>query len=119
MKSLPEEDREQAAVDALTMQKVQKELKKADDETARRCKIAGQFSKTFMAVNHLSASEEDVGFWIECSRMTPQEIHNNAVESRMHAEKFQRIAELLEAKLPPDFTPFEDEVMERTGGGDD
>ena len=119
VQKLPEEDRDQAAVDALTMQKVQKELKRADDDTARRCKIAGQFSKTYIMVNHLSDTEEDVGYWIECSRMTPQEIHNNAVESRMYVEKFQRIAELLEAKLPPDFTPFEDEVMERTGGGDD
>ena len=120
VQDLPEEEREQAAVDALTMQKVQKELKKADDESARRSKIAGQFSKTFIMVNHLSDTEEDVGHWVECSRMTPQEIHNNAVESRMYAEKFQRIAELLEAKLPADFTPFEDEVMERiAGGGDD
>ena len=120
VQELPEEEREQAAVDALTMQKIQKELKKADDESARRCKIAGQFSKTYIMVNHLSDTEEDVGYWIDCSRMTPQEIHNNAVESRMYAEKFQRIAELLEAKLPADFTPFEDEVMERiAGGGDD
>ena len=119
VQDLPEEEREQAAADALAMQKVQKELKKADDETARRCRIAGQFSKTFMAVNHLSGSEEDVGFWIECSRMTPQEIHNNAVESRDYAEKFRRIAELLEAKLPPDFVPFEDEVMENVAGDAD
>ena len=119
VQNLPEEEREQAAVDALTMQKVQKELKKADEEAARRCKIAGQFSKTYIMVNHLSDTEEDVGYWIECSRMTPQEIHNCAVESRMHAEKLQRIAELLEAKLPPDFVPFEDEVMERIAGGDD
>ena len=119
VQELPEEEREQAAVDALTMQKVQKELKKADDEAARRSKIAGQFSKTFIMVNHLSDTEEDVGYWVECSRMTPQEIHNDALESRRYAEKFLRIAELLEAKLPPDFKPFEDEVMERIAGGAD
>ena len=119
VQDLPEEEREQAAVDALTMQKVQKELKKADDEAARRSKIAGQFSKTYIMVNHLSDTEEDVGYWVECSRMTPQEIHNDAVTSRAYAEKFLRIAELLEAKLPPDFKPFEDEVMERIAGGAD
>ena len=100
VQDLPEEEREEAAEAALAMRKAQKELQKGDEEINRKTKISQNFSKTYRMVIHLKAEEEDVDCWVECCRMTPEEIQNNIAQTRDFIEKFTRIAELLKAKLP-------------------
>ena len=51
--------------------------------------------------------------------MTPAEIQNNLDETRDFIEKFTRIAELLEAKLPPERESGEDGETEAAGGADE
>ena len=119
LQEAPEEERDEAAEVALAMRKAQKELKKSDEEIARKTKISQNFSKIYRALIHLKATREDVDCWIECCRMTPAEIQNNLDETRDFIEKFTRIAELLEAKLPPERESGEDGETEAAGGADE
>ena len=102
VQDLPEEEREEAAEAALVTRKARKERQKGDEESGRRAKISQNFSRTYKTLIHLKATEEDVGCWVECCRMTPEEIQSNIAQTRDFIEKFTRIAELLEAKLPPE-----------------
>ena len=120
IQNLPEEEREQAAELALAMRKAQKELQAGDEEINRKTKISQNFSKLYRMLIHLKATQEDVDCWIECCRMTPGEIQNNLTNTRNFIEKFSRIAELLEAKLPPqDASTPKDADGEITGGSDE
>ena len=120
VQNLPEEEREQAAELALAMRKAQKELQAGDEEINRKTKISQNFSKLYRMLIHLKATQEDVDCWVECCRMTPGEIQNNLTNTRNFIEKFSRIAELLEAKLPPeDASTPEDADGEITGGADE
>ena len=103
VQDLPEEEREQAAETALAMQKAAEKLKKGDEEIDRKTKTAQSFSKLYTALLHLEDTEEAVNCWVECCRMSPLQIKNNAALTRDFQEKFARIAGLLEAKLPPEY----------------
>ena len=105
VQDLPEEEREEAAEIAIAMRRARKELQKGDEEINRKTKISQNFSRTYRMVIHLKATEEDVGCWVECCRMTPAEIRNNIAETRDFIRKFTRIMELLEARLPPEHLP--------------
>ena len=118
VQDLPEEEREQAAVDALAMCNARKELQAGDEEINRKTKISQNFSKIYRMLIHLKATQEDVDCWVECCRMTPAEIQNNLDETRDFIEKFTRIAELLEARLPPEDTSGQ-EAGEAVRAGDD
>lgn len=100
VQDLPEEDREQAAAQAVELEKAKKEIRQSDAESDRRHKIAGLFCKAFERAVLLTPTEENVRIWTECTRMTREEIEDSAKEARELAEVFTAIAGILETLLP-------------------
>ena len=99
VQDLPEEQREEAAAQAVELEKAKKEIRQADAESDRRHKIAGLFCKAFERAVLLTPTEENVRIWTQCTRMTPEEIADNAKEARELAEVFSTIAGILETLL--------------------
>ena len=102
VQELPEEQREEAAAQAVELEKAKKEIRQADAESDRRHKIAGLFCKAFERAILLTPTEENVRIWTQCTRMTPEEIEDNVKEARELAEVFSTIAGILETLLPGD-----------------
>lgn len=102
VQELPEEQREEAAAQAVELEKAKKEIRQADAESDRRHKIAGLFCKAFERAVLLTPTEENVRIWMQCTRMTPEEIEDNVKEARELAEVFSTIAGILETLLPGD-----------------
>ena len=100
VRELPEEQREEAAAQAVELEKAKKEIRQADAESDRRHKIAGLFCKAFERAVLLTPTEENVRIWTECTRMRPEEIEDSVKEARELAEVFTTIAGLLEKMLP-------------------
>ena len=100
VQELPEEQRDEAAALAVELEKAKKEIRQADAESDRRHKIAGLFCKAFERAVLLTPTEENVRIWTQCTRMTLEEIEDNAKEARELAEVFAAIASILEAMLP-------------------
>ncbi len=100
VQKLPEERREEAAAQAVELEKAKKEIRQADAESDRRHKIAGLFCKAFERAVLLTPTEENVRIWTQCTRMMPEEIADNTREARELAEVFASIACILEAMLP-------------------
>ncbi len=100
VRDLPEEQRDEAAALAVELEKAKKEVRQADAESDRRHKIAGLFCKAFERAVLLEPTEENVRIWTQCTRMTPEEIEDNAREARELAEVFSSIAGILETLLP-------------------
>lgn len=100
VQELPEEQREEAAAQAVELEKAKKEIRQADAESDRRHKIAGLFCKAFERAVLLTPTEENVRIWTQCTRMTPEEIEDNVKEARELAEVFAAIAGILEMLLP-------------------
>lgn len=82
LQNLPEEQREQAAAEALEYEKAKKELKKQDAEIDRKGKIAALFCKAYEKAVLLTPSEENVRCWTDGTRMTPEEMRDTVKESR-------------------------------------
>ena len=99
VQELPEGQREEAAAQAVELEKAKKEIRQADAESDRRHKIAGLFCKAFERAVLLTPTEENVRIWTQCTRMTPEEIADNAKEARELAEVFASIAGILETLL--------------------
>ena len=99
VQDLPEEQREEATAQAVELEKAKKEIRQADAESDRRHKIAGLFCKAFERAVLLTPTEENVRIWTQCTRMTPEEIADNAKEARELAEVFSTIAGILETLL--------------------
>ena len=99
VRELPEEQREEAAALAVELEKAKKEIRQSDAESDRRHKIAGLFCKAFERAVLLTPTEENVRIWTQCTRMTPEEIADNAKEARELAEVFSTIAGILETLL--------------------
>ena len=100
VRDLPEEQRDEAAALAVELEKAKKEVRQADAESDRRHKIAGLFCKAFERAVLLEPTKENVRIWTQCTRMTPEEIEDNAREARELAEVFSSIACILETLLP-------------------
>ena len=100
VQELPEDQRDEAAAQAVELEKAKKEIQQADAESNRRHKIAGLFCKAFERAVLLTPTEENVRIWTQCTRMTLEEIEDNAKEARELAEVFAAIASILEAMLP-------------------
>ena len=94
LQDLPEEQREQAAAEALEYEKAKKELKKQDAEIDRKGKIAALFCKAYEKAVLLTPSEENVRCWTDGTRMTPEEMQDTVKESRELAEVFRTIADI-------------------------
>ena len=100
VQDLPEEQREEAAIQAVELAKAKKEIRELDAEADRRGKIAGLFCKAFERAVLLTPTEENVRIWTECTRMRPDEIADNVKEARELAETFSIIADILETLAP-------------------
>ncbi len=100
VRNLPEEQREEAAAQAVELAKAKKEIRELDAEADRRGKIAGLFCKAFERAVLLTPTEENVRIWTECTRMRPDEIADNVKEARELAETFSTIADILETLVP-------------------
>jgi hypothetical protein len=101
IQELPEEQRDEAAVQAVELEKAKKEIRQSDAESDRRHKIAGLFCKAFEKAVLLTPTEENVRVWTECTRMTPEEIQDSAKEARELAEVFSTIAGILDKMVTP------------------
>lgn len=101
LQDLPEEQREQAAAEALEYEKAKKGLKKQDAEIDRKGKIAALFCKAYEKAVLLTPSEENVRCWTDGTRMTPEEMRDTVKESRELAEVFRTIADIIEQKILP------------------
>ena len=100
LQEVPEEEREEAAAQAVALEKAKKVIRQSDAESDRRHKIAGLFCKAFERAVLLTPTEENVRIWTECTRMTPEEIEDSAKEAHELAVVFSAIAGILEMMLP-------------------
>ena len=100
VEDLPEEQREQAAQEALDILRAKKEIQEKDAEIDREGKIAGVFCKAYEKAILLDPTEENVRIWAKCTRMTRDEMEDTVKESRELAEVFRIIADLMERLLP-------------------
>ena len=99
LQEVPEEQREQAAMEALELEKAKKEIRQKDAEIDRRSRIAGVFCKAFEKAVLLDVTEENVRIWVECTRMNQEEVTGTVKEARELAETFAFIADILEQKV--------------------
>ena len=97
---LPAEEREQAALVAVEVEKAKKEIRENDAEIDRQSKIAGVFCKAYEKAVLLTPTEENVRIWVKCTRMTKEEMEDTIKESRELADVFTAIASLMERILP-------------------
>ncbi|MBQ9720965.1 MAG: hypothetical protein IJV64_09775 [Oscillospiraceae bacterium] len=95
IQALPEEEREEAAMLAVEMEKARKELREKDAEMDRRTRIARLFSKAFEYAIQIDPAEENVRIWTECTRMLPAEIAENISEADELSQTFHEIADRL------------------------
>ena len=100
VQELPEEQREEAAAQAVELLKAKKEVQAIDAEADRRGKIASLFCKAFERAVLLTPTEENVRIWVENTRMRPDEIEDSVKEARELAIVFSAIAGILETMLP-------------------
>ena len=108
LQDVPEEERERAAEIAIADEKMRKELRKSDAETDRRFKIAGQFGKAFEKSFEVNPTEENVGYWVDCSRMRTREIKLAIDEARELSRMYASIEQILR-KLYPEASKALDE----------
>ena len=99
LQDLPEEERDQAAQEALAQ--ARQELKEHDAEVDRRGKIANLFCRAFERAVLLTPSEENIRIWAECSRMTLDELEDTVKDARELSEVFRTIADVIEQKILP------------------
>lgn len=100
LQEVPEEEREQAAAEAVELEKAKKELRKQNAEIDQHKKIAGLFCKAFEKAVLLTPTEENVRIWVDCTRMRTEEIEDSVKESRELSETFSTIADILTTLLP-------------------
>ena len=100
IQELPEEEREEAAAQAVELLKAKKEVQAIDAEADRRGTIASLFCKAFERAVLLTPTEENVRIWVENTRMRPDEIEDSVKEARELAIVFSAIADILQTFLP-------------------
>ena len=114
LQEVPEEERDEAAAQAVELAKAKKEIRTLDAEADRRGKIAALFCKAFERAVLLTPSEENVRLWVEGTRMRPDEIADSVQEARELSGVFSTIADILERMLP-----VEADITEEGGHDDD
>ena len=108
LQEVPEEERERTAEIAIADEKMRKKLRKSDEETDRRFKIAGQFGKAFEKSFEVNPTEENIGYWVDCSRMRTREIKLAIDEARELSQMYASIEQILR-KLYPEASEALDE----------
>ena len=114
LQQVPEEQREDAAQDAL--KKLRKEVQEKDAEIDRKAKIAKRFCAIYEKVNLLEVSVDNIRIWVDCTRMKPDEIADAAEESYRHSEMFREIGDILKNTVLPEDWRNADEDSEASGG---
>ena len=100
LQDVPEEERDQAAAQAVELVKAKKEIRALDAQADHRGKIAALFCKAFERAVLLTPSEENVRLWVEGTRMRTDEIADSVQEARELSQVFSTIADILERMLP-------------------
>ena len=100
LQDVPEEQREEAAAQAVELAKAKKEIRALDAQADHRGKIAGLFCKAFERAVLLTPTEENVRLWVEGTRMRTDEIADSVQEARELSQVFSTIADILEQMLP-------------------
>ena len=100
LQEVPEEEREEAAAQAVALEKAKKVIRQSDAESDRRHKIAGLFCKAFERAVQLTPTEENVRLWVEGARMRTDEIEDSMKDARNLSAVFSTIADILERMLP-------------------
>ena len=100
LQDVPEEQRAEAAAQAVELLKAKKEIRVLDVEAEHRGKVAGLFCKAFERAVLLTPSEENVRLWVEGARMRQDEIEDSVKEARELSGVFAAIADILEKMLP-------------------
>lgn len=101
LQEVPEEQREQAAIAAVEIEKAKKEIRRKDAEIDQRSRIAGLFCKAFEKAVLLEPTEENVRIWVECTRMTPEEMEDTVRESEKLTEIFAKVARIIREQIIP------------------
>ena len=101
VKDLPEDEQEEAAEQAIEMEKAKKALRKSDAEIDRKTRIAKLFCTAFEKALLVEPTTENIRAYVECTRMTPEEMQDAVKESREIAEAFEQIAEIIETEILP------------------
>ena len=114
LQQVPEEQREDAAQDAL--KKLRKEVQEKDAEIDHKAKIAKRFCAAYEKVNLLEVSEGNIRIWVDCTRMKPDEIADAAEESYRHSEMFREIGDILKNTVLPEDWRNTNENSEESGG---
>ena len=110
LQEVPEEQREQAAIAAVELEKAKKEIRQKDTEIDQRSRIAGLFCKAFEKAVLLEPTEKNVRAWVECTRMNQEEMEDTVKEARELAETFSSIADIMEQKILPNQDQKEEAV---------
>lgn len=102
VKDLPEDEQEKAAEQAIEMEKAKKALRKSDAEIDRKTRIAKLFCTAFEKSLLVEPTVENIRAYVECTRMTPEEMQDAVKESREIADAFKQIAEIIETTILPE-----------------
>ena len=100
LQDVPEDQRDEAAAQAVELAKAKKEIQQLDAEAERRGRIAGLFCKAFERAVLLTPTEENVRLWVEGTRMRTDEIEDSMKDARNLSGVFSTIADILERMLP-------------------
>lgn len=112
LQQVPENQREDAAQDAL--KKLRKAVQEKDAEIDRRTKIAKRFCTVYEKVNLLEVNEDNIRIWVDCTRMKPDEIADAAEESYRHGAMFYKIGDILKnSVLPTDWRNADSEETDQ------
>lgn len=114
LQQVPEDQREDAAQDAL--KKLRKEVQEKDAEIDRKTKIAKRFCAIYEKINLLEISEDNIRIWVDCTRMKPDEIADAAEESYRRSEMFREIGDILKNTVLPEDWRNANENSEASGG---
>ncbi len=98
VQQLPPEEQEAAAVEMLS---AVREINQLDVESSHRHKIAALFCNAYEKSVLLTPTLKNVRYWVECTRMTLEEIVDSAEESYELAQTFQSIGDLLKNEILP------------------
>ncbi|WP_409969698.1 hypothetical protein RFF05_07255 [Bengtsoniella intestinalis] len=101
LEKLPEDQREQAAQDYMILERGKDELAESDRQINEATKIAKIFIKAFEMAIDLKPTEQTVRHWVDCCRMTPDEMELGATEADEVAEKFLTISKILRETIIP------------------
>lgn len=101
LQQLPEDQREQAAIDAVELEKAKQRIRKTDAEIDSKAKVSSLFSKAYAGAVRLVPSEENVRAWVEFSCMDPTDMEDMIRQSRDLSARFSAVADILEQKIIP------------------